>query len=552
MQTKKRREADDPRIRICRGNARRLGGAGISLLQFASEKGKSESTVRYWVERAQALGMPQEFVEFVESPVGLAVVHRVVMAAIFVITQILGGGVRSVCTFLRLSGLWNVVAPGYGTQQETVKAMEEEIGKFGVEEKGQLAGQMKPKSITLTEDETFHKGDPCLVASEPVSNFILVEEHAKDRRADTWNVTTARALEGLPVTVIQSTSDEGVALLKHAADLEAHHSPDLFHPQQDISRATSLPLQRQVDAADKAVEQAGLGIAAVLEEADEYDAQHSGPGRPPDFNKRIRQANEVFEQAKNRADEAKERRKQVREEARGISQSYHPFDLQTGAERNAATVESDLQAHFDNIDQIADAVGLTQKCRALLDKARRLVPQMMATIAFVHTLIRQRVEALDLAPAVEHAVANRLIPVCYLEEVVRKAPTADARKTLRITIASLRADIDAPDSALASLDEQERNTVELVARECAQFFQRSSSNVEGRNGVLALRQHSLHQLTPRKLSALTVVHNFFTTRPDGSTAAERFFGHSHRNLFEHLLMVMPPPKRPAARRSASH
>jgi hypothetical protein len=54
---------------------------------------------------------------------------------------------------------------------------------------------------------------------------------------------------------------------------------------------------------------------------------------------------------------------------------------------------------------------------------------------------------------------------------------------------------------------------------CVQTFQRSSSCVEGRNGQLALRHHSFHRLSPRKLQALTTIHNFFLTRPDGSTAA---------------------------------
>lgn len=84
---------------------------------------------------------------------------------------------------------------------------------------------------------------------------------------------------------------------------------------------------------------------------------------------------------------------------------------------------------------------------------------------------------------------------------------------------------------------------------CAQLFQRSSSMVEGRNGWLALMHHSLHRISPRKLEALTVVHNYFIVRHDGTTAARRFFGQDHRNLFEHLLAVMPPPKRPAAARS---
>jgi len=83
---------------------------------------------------------------------------------------------------------------------------------------------------------------------------------------------------------------------------------------------------------------------------------------------------------------------------------------------------------------------------------------------------------------------------------------------------------------------------------CVQTFQRSSSCVEGRNGQLALRHHSFHRLSPRKLQALTTIHNFFLTRPDGSTAAERFFAHPPNPLFDSLLQALPLPPRPARNR----
>jgi len=66
----------------------------------------------------------------------------------------------------------------------------------------------------------------------------------------------------------------------------------------------------------------------------------------------------------------------------------------------------------------------------------------------------------------------------------------------------------------------------------AAVFQRSSSNVEGRNGYLSLRNHQLRGLDlPRKRECFITMHNFFLTRPDGTTAAERFFGQKPRSMF---------------------
>src|SRR5688572_31444575 len=74
------------------------------------------------------------------------------------------------------------------------------------------------------------------------------------------------------------------------------------------------------------------------------------------------------------------------------------------------------------------------------------------------------------------------------------------------------------------------------AKRLAVVFQRSSSNVEGRNGYLSLRSYQLRGLDlPRKRECFTAIHNFFLTRPDGSTAAERFFGQKPRSMFAAIL-----------------
>ena len=81
-------------------------------------------------------------------------------------------------------------------------------------------------------------------------------------------------------------------------------------------------------------------------------------------------------------------------------------------------------------------------------------------------------------------------------------------------------------------------------KECAEIFQRSSSCVEGRNGMLSLYYHRFHRLDPRSLKALTTVHNFHICRSDGTTAAERLFNNKHENLFESLLTNVRIPSKP--------
>ena len=89
--------------------------------------------------------------------------------------------------------------------------------------------------------------------------------------------------------------------------------------------------------------------------------------------------------------------------------------------------------------------------------------------------------------------------------------------------------------------EEQKSLLMIAGKELAEVFQRSSSCVEGRNGVLSLNHHRLN---------LTIVHNFDVRRSDGTTAAERFFGKQHDSLFEFLIDNVRIPGRPWNQKNA--
>lgn len=59
--------------------------------------------------------------------------------------------------------------------------MEESIIAFDNEETRRLAKEMKPKEITVCQDETFHP-ETCLVAIEPTANFIFLGKYSGGRK----------------------------------------------------------------------------------------------------------------------------------------------------------------------------------------------------------------------------------------------------------------------------------------------------------------------------------------------------------------------------------
>jgi hypothetical protein len=500
-----------------------------------------------WRDRKASIDAPPALVEFFESPEGVAFLHRLVLAAQIVITLMAPGSIRLVCSFLVLAGLHRFVASSYGAQQKAIEALERELGTFGELERQWLGQVMRPRKITIIEDETFHP-QICLVAMDGASGFIVLEKYAEGRDSDTWTKALTAALGDLPVEIVQATSDEAKALLKHAEqELDVHHSPDLFHPQQDLVRATSLNLARAVDEARTAVTDAEAFTERLVENTKVYEA--SDDKKPwcslDRMHRNIEEARAAEAVARQGLEEAELQQGAMREARRSISESYHPFDLETGAARSAEQVATEMDGHFERIDEIAGWSAVSQTCRERIDKARRVVALMVTTIAFFHDTVRTWVENLGLAEQVERFLLERWIPGRYLELVAGRAQDAATRSRLRQAAATVMPSVQEITSMLSSLCEEERVMIAHVVEQCAQLFQRSSSGVEGRNGHLSLFHHGHHRLPDRKLAALTVVHNYMKVRPDGTTAAERFFGQPPRDVFEWLLERMALPAWPS-------
>ena len=158
---------------------------GLTQRDFAKMNGIPQSTFQQWIQNKTKINAPPEVVAFLESPVGLLFLRQIVLAALFVITQLAPGSIRMCCTFLKLSGLAEFVAASYGSVWKVVSDMEEQIVLFGHSELERLGRQMKPKRVTILEDETFHP-QICLVAIEAASGFIFLETYAEARDSITW------------------------------------------------------------------------------------------------------------------------------------------------------------------------------------------------------------------------------------------------------------------------------------------------------------------------------------------------------------------------------
>jgi hypothetical protein len=525
---------------------RDLHAQGLSQRQAAQVLDVPRSTLQAWRASHEHLDESPVVVSFFHSVAGLAFLHRLVLALHLVYTEVGACGIRLVCLFLRITSLDRFVGASYGTQQQVNRHVEEAIVAYRQAEHARLAHEMPPKAITMTQDETY-TGGLCLVGIEPVSNYILLEQTAQARDQDTWQALMEQALAGLHCQVIQATSDEAPGLLAYVEHhLGAHHSPDLFHVQHELSKAVSAPMAVKQRAAHKAVAKAEEALKRMHEHlvtANEAPPKR-GPGRPPKGAASVEQGEQDVDAARQAHQRLTAQREQVTQSIRALGQAYHFVDLERGVRRNGKLIAGDIQQHIDTIRTVAQQEGLSQACFDRIEKAERVVPKMQATIEFVSGYVCQQVQQLALAPPQSFAMHAHLIPSYYLDRV---ASTRTVREgaALRALAEGLRTPLFVPGGALEALNPVEQNRLKAEAATLAEVFQRSSSNVEGRNGYLSLRNHQLRGLDhPRKRACLTAVHNFFLTRPDGTTAAERFFGQKPRSMFAAILASVEIPPAP--------
>lgn len=516
---------------------RELRTQGLSERQVAQKLNVPRTTLQAWRVWHDSLDICPHVADFFQSGPGLAFLHRIVIAFHMVCVEIGACGIRLACLFLHLTGLDRFVAASYGAQQQVNVQIEQAIVDYDQTETPRLAKAMPQKDLTVTQDETF-TGGLCLITMDPESNFIILEQLAQARDQVSWNEGMAPALAQFNCRVIQSTSDEAPGLLAYVEHyLEAHHSPDLFHVQHELVKAVSGPMATKERAAHKAVTEAREQLERVQTHPQSTgdEPEKRGPGRPPKDPVSREQAAQALEAASREHERLAGQREQVRASIRGIGHDYHFVDLERGVRRNGQLIASDIQEHIEQIRTVAQQEGLSQSCLERIEKAERVVPKMQATIEFVSGYVGQQVAQLDLMPPVSFAMHAKLIPSYYLDRVA-ETRTVEGGEALRELAEQLRAPLVEPGGVLSALSPEVQDHLHDEAKRLAAVFQRSSSNVEGRNGYLSLRSHQLRGLDlPRKRQCFTAIHNFFLTRPDGTTAAERFFGQKPRSMFAAIL-----------------
>ena len=186
------------------------------------------STMQTW--RAQKIAKEvteDEVAIFFATPTGSVLLCRIAVAIMYN-NKCGASGICGAQECLRHAGLDKYVATSSGVLQNFWMRCQDCILSFGKQWEEKLAEKMSTRKITVILDEMFRKKQPCLVAIEAMSNYILLEKFTEDRTAETWRKELENAIEDLPVTVGQITSDLCGTIRSLANEYGATHSPDIF------------------------------------------------------------------------------------------------------------------------------------------------------------------------------------------------------------------------------------------------------------------------------------------------------------------------------------
>ena len=497
----------------------------------AAEKiGISRSTLRRWDSPIKT-SFDETTSHFLQSDVGYSFLHKILIPAM--LTFVVPGhcGIRQFCRWLDISGLSDFISSSYGTWQKVSKNIAKIVLKFGKKTQDELSKNMLYKEISIAIDETFFP-KICLVGIELISGFILIEKFSERRDAASWELAALSSIQGMNIKVIQVVGDQAAGIISYAKKNLAHYSSDLFHMQREISKGGSLALSSQVNSAEDILENEKNYLEKLIQLKNEQIKNNSlSPSNIYKIDEKITAIENIIKNSKIFYDENKIRQEKFKESLMNISNIYHPIDLATGKRRGVSLVEADVRANIAIIRAIFLEANLGESSHKYLEKAERVIPYFLSSIKFFSEMSNSIIKSFNMSQREEYYFQSYLLPADYLKRMAKK----ERAKEKKLMLEKARE----LESIGIKIFTKNVNEILFAAKNTAGIFQRSSSAVEGRNGHLSLKHHSLHKISEEKLAVLTILQNYFSISDDGSTAAERFFSQKHPSLAEYVVNNIP-------------
>jgi hypothetical protein len=504
-----------------------------SVRRIAQQTGLSKSSVHRLTQAIERRNRhPESW--FWETAAGRQWLTRLVVATLYTFGLKRGVGLDTMSEFFARLHLATQVGCSASALRGVMQTLEtvllETAATWGQD--GQTPGEAR--EIIGAVDETFLER-MLLVCMDLTTGYLLFEEVAEDRSYVTWKTFVDERLKALGISIRYLVSDRAKALIQLAEKgLECLSMPDFFHVVHELIKGYSLAIGQRLHQAHKQLEAAEHALARQLERT---------PVAPASS-----QAQAAVEASRTEVQRWEEVHSSYRHHLETLSLTLHPFTLPNSMPQTSAQVHHRLHAAIDAIDMLAQEQQLPTR-HATLKKIRNQVPALAALVDFWWAGVEQDLEQAAISAPWRIWAKELLLPWVYWEHHVAHTRCARRKAQMRQACEAVRA-VFHTHALTLRLPVHALEEWYTWATQQVHAFQRASSAVEGRNGVLAQLHHNQRGLPKRRYKVWTVLHNFDCRAADETTPASRFFKRAFPDLFETVLAHIEDVPRPRKRHQA--
>ncbi len=462
-----------------------------------------------------------------ETAVGAAWLVRLVVAVVYHFGIQQGVGAESLSRFFKAIHIETHVGVSPSALRSLKGGLHEQVAAYAAAQ----SEHCQPKAsqgICVGADETFFDL-PILVLIELASGFIFTEVKSATRTYQSWAAQLQSWWQASQWQCHFLVSDGARALVKLAVSgIGCVSVPDLFHAMRALGRPLGKRLAQQLSQSQKQADQLSEQLTKTT----------AGTQRQT-LTTQLHEAREKQQQD--------ERNQQTYHKAlETLSTCVHPFSLETAQWQLGEALTTALAAPLAILAGLAPVDN-----RQPVDKAiATFKAQIPGFAQGIHAWWQWATQALAAETAqseTQNWVLTAMLPWVYWTQQADKTRQPELKRQYK-TAASVAFEALVAHPYTDQINDLQQTRWRHWCRWMCAKYQRTSSAVEGRNGYLSQRHHVTRGFSQQSLKTLTTIHNFDLRRADGSTAAQRLFGHQFPDLFEWVLShhtELPLPRKAA-------
>ena len=226
--------------------------------------------------------------------------------------------------------------------------------------------------------------------------------------------------------------------------------------------------------------------------------------------------------------------KKFQQQLHDVSAAVHPFTIKNSEVKNTQQVVAELEVSYTILSDIKAICNLTDT-KNKLTTFKNQIPFAAAQINEWWDWTKISLVQFNISNDLCDWLLQYLLPTIYWQIQINKCRNKAMKQSYNAALEIAKEKLSKHKLTKEITALEEYNQWVSWAKWITNQFQRTTSPVEGRNGVLSLASHFCRGITAVRLKSLTVIHNYHIRRNDHTTAAERLYNTTHDSLLMYIL-----------------